>query len=736
MDVPAVNTPLHTLRRSLISRGMKSLIALILVMGAVMLYLLSTASENTPLFAADLSLVLLSGVVLVLVLMALVGYQLLALRRRLKARLFGAKLTLRLVLLFALVALLPGALVYAVSVQFLNKSIESWFDVRVEKALEGGLALGRTTLDNMLRELGREAESMALVLDGAPPRQRARVLNALREQSALSEVAVFNSEGQPVAFSSADAAALMPSPLPAAASRQILLQQPWRDVRQEGADALTLVVAVPLNTSDGTLALQLIQPVAAPLAQDMGTVQALYQDYQEIALARGGLKRLYGLSLTLALLLALLSALVLAILFSERLSAPLVMLAAGTRAVAQGDFSLRHPVRSHDELGVLTESFNTMTRQLADARAAALGNQKQLEAANAYLETILAKLSAGVLSFDREGRLRSANPSAGHILGVDMASLAGVPVADWAGRAPQLRDVGAAVQAALVAASPELWEKQLEVKEEGKVLLLRGSALQVGGDTGFVVVFDDITRLLQAQRYAAWGEVARRLAHEIKNPLTPIQLSAERLEHRLSDKLEPADAQILARSTRTIVSQVAQLKGMVDAFSQYARSPEMQLQQLDLNQLVRDVLALYEGARSVVTLALDETLPPVLGDPARLRQVIHNLLQNAEQAVASTTAARIRLRTGIEGSLALLEVSDNGPGFPSEILARAFEPYVTTKAKGTGLGLAIVKKIVEEHNGSIQLSNAGSAGAQVRIRLPLAAAAVQMQPAPGDVKVG
>lgn len=730
-----MTTPLHTIRRSLISRGMKLLIALILVLGAVMLYLLSTASANTPLFAADLRLLLLLGVVLVLVLMLLVGYQLLALRRRLRARLFGAKLTLRLVLLFALVALLPGALVYAVSVQFLNKSIESWFDVRVEKALEGGLALGRTTLENMLGELAREAESIAVALEDTGAPQRARMLNALRERGGLSEVAVFTADGRPLAFSSMDASALIPVPLPAAASRQILLQQSFREVRQEGGEGLTLAVAVPLNTADGTLALQLVQPVAEPLAQDMSTVQSLYQDYQEIALARGGLKRLYGLSLTLSLLLALLSALVLAILFSERLTAPLVMLAAGTRAVAQGDFSLRHPVRSHDELGVLTESFNTMTRQLADARAAALGNQKQLEAANAYLETILAKLSAGVLSFDGAGRLRSANPSASRILRVDLDSLTGIGVSEWTARFPHLSDVADAVGAAIADARPESWERQLEVKGEGKVLLLRGSVLQVGGDAGFVVVFDDITRLLQAQRYAAWGEVARRLAHEIKNPLTPIQLSAERLEHRLADKLDPADAQMLSRSTRTIVSQVSQLKGMVDAFSQYARTPDTQLQPLDLNQLVRDVLALYEGHKSVVTLALDDSLPPVLGDPARLRQVIHNLLQNAEQAVSSTTAARIHVRTTAEGNGALLEVSDNGAGFPPEILSRAFEPYVTTKAKGTGLGLAIVKKIVEEHSGSIQLSNASDAGAQVRIRLPLALVSALPLPAPGNLRV-
>ncbi|MCW5622400.1 MAG: PAS domain-containing protein, partial [Burkholderiales bacterium] len=350
--------------------------------------------------------------------------------------------------------------------------------------------------------------------------------------------------------------------------------------------------------------------------------------------------------------------------------------------------------------------------------------------------TILAKLSAGVLSFDQERRLRSANPSASDILATDLSVLLGERVDDWHLRAPQLTEVAHAMREAIVQARPDLWEKQLDLTGQGKVLLLRGSALQVGSDVGFVVVFDDITRLLQAQRYAAWGEVARRLAHEIKNPLTPIQLSAERLEHKLADKLQPADAQMLSRSTQTIVSQVSQLKGMVDAFSQYARMPEMQLQRLDLNQLVRDVLALYEGHKAVMTLSLDEQLPPVVGDSARLRQVIHNLLQNAEQAVATTDAARVMIRTGRDTQAALLEVIDNGPGFQPEILRRAFEPYVTTKTKGTGLGLAIVKKIVEEHNGSIQLSNAGCGGAQVRICLPLVASPLHPQPVQGDVRVG
>jgi two-component system, NtrC family, nitrogen regulation sensor histidine kinase NtrY len=731
-----VTSSIRTVRTSLLSRGMKYLIAAILFLGAVMLYLVLSASSNTPMFARDLPLLLFLGVSIVLALMVLVGYQLLALRRRLQAGLFGSKLTLRLVLLFSLVAVLPGALVYSVSVQFLNKSIESWFDVRVEKALEGGLSLGRSTLDYMLRELNAKADSMAMQLADARPAQLLAKLEALRDQAGVREAALFQPDGSLIAFSIGEGSRLMPSLLPVRAMQRARLQQPYREIESEESQPLRIRVVVPVNRLSGELALlQLVEPVPPTLARDAETVQAIYQDYQELSLSRSGLKRLYGLSLTLSLLLALLSALALAIIFSERLSAPLVLLAAGTRAVAQGDFSQRHPVRSHDELGILTASFNTMTTQLAEARATAMRNQQELEGAKAYVESILAKLSAGVLSFDSERRLRSANPSAREILGVDLEPLMGVRLEDWRERESRLAEIGAQVVLAIQTGGDESWEKQVELGDGLKVLLMRGSAL-AGSDGGFVVVFDDITRMLQAQRFAAWGEVARRLAHEIKNPLTPIQLSAERLAHRLADKLLATDAEMLARSTQTIVKQVAQLKGMVDAFSQYARAPETSLQPLDLNTVVREVLTLYEAQRPAITLELDGSLPAVLGDPARLRQVIHNLLQNAEQAITDRTSPRITVRTRLDGPAARLSVLDNGPGFPPEMLARVFEPYVTTKAKGTGLGLAIVKKIVEEHNGSIEIGNVPGSGAQVSILLPVARGAAQPARAAAGAQVG
>jgi PAS domain S-box-containing protein len=722
VDVNAMNMA-RIIRRSLLSRGMQFLLVLVLTLGAVMLYLLSGASANTPWFSSDLPLLLALGVGVVLILMLVVGYQLLLLRRRVNARVFGSKLTLRLVLLFALVAVLPGALVYAVSVQFLSRSIESWFDVRVDKALEGGLSLGRANLDSMLKELRRKADAMTLVLAERTTARQLATLNMLREQAAVNEATLLRTDGSVIAFSSAESTSLVPELPSPSVVRGVRLQKPYSAIEALGEGRLQLRVLVPVNDVTGaTLLLQLIQPVPTALARDAQTVQEIYRDYQELSLSRLGLKRLYGLTLTLSLLLALLSALLLAILFSERLSAPLGVLAAGTRAVAQGDFSQRHAVKSHDELGLLTESFNIMTMQLAEAQADAQRNQGQVTAAKAYLESVLGNLSAGVMSFDAEFRLRSANRSAEQILGVEVGELIGTHPDEWSNREPRLGAVGNVVREALVQTRDGPWETQVDLSGAAgqQVLLVRGSRLSLGAETGMVLVFDDITRMREAQRLAAWGEVAQRLAHEIKNPLTPIQLSAERLQLRLADKLTDDEAQILRRSTQTIVNQVAALKAMVDAFSLYARSPLPELQPLDLNHLTREVMELYESSRSAIRLELAENLPLVSGDTAKLRQVIHNLLQNAEHAVSHVSAPRIVVRTDSTDVGVQLSIRDNGPGFPEAMMGRVFEPYVTTKAKGTGLGLAIVKKIVEEHNGRIAVANDPPRGATVSIILPVA----------------
>lgn len=705
---------------------MKYVVFLAVALGTVLLFLLSRASSNTAAFSQNYTLLLVLNLGVALALMGLVGYQLWVLWKKLKRRVFGTKLTLRLLWMFALMALLPGALVYGVSVQFLNKSIESWFDVRVDNALEGGLSLGQSALENLLQDLVKKGEVMALSLADDPVSEHLTQLNRLREQVGVQEAALFSSRGKVLAISGGEKSSFLPDMPSASVLRQVRQQQPFSVIEPIADKGLYLRVVVPVNVltlSEDMRILQLLQPVPKRLASDAETVQAVYRDYQELSYSRLGLKRIYGMTLTLTLLLALLSAIALAFVLSQKLSAPLGLLAESTRAIAKGDFTQINPVQSRDELGALTLSFNRMTRQLADASAAVEKKQLQLEAAKVYLESILAHLSSGVLTFDEKLHLRGANPRAGEILGSDLSAMRGLPLLSWGSRDNVLQPLANAVAQHFDASDNQEWQQQIEFTggAGSQVLLVRGTRLPGTVDNGYVVVFDDITHLLQAQRDAAWGEVARRLAHEIKNPLTPIQLSAERLERKLADKLNTSDAEVLSRSTQTIVNQVAALKSMVDAFAEYARSPQLNLTRLDLNQLVREVLTLYESSGVHIDVALAPNLPAVNGDAALLRQVMHNLMRNAEDALADLPQAEIRVRTElVDESSVRWSIEDNGKGFPEVLMGRLFEPYVTTKSKGTGLGLAIVKKIVDEHQGRILAQNIEPHGARVCIQLPCA----------------
>jgi nitrogen fixation/metabolism regulation signal transduction histidine kinase len=692
-------------------------------LGGIFLFLLAAASANTSIFASHYPLLLILNAVIAAALLGLVGYQLITLRRALKGRVFGSRLTFRLLVLFAVLAVVPGALVYTVSVQFLTKSIESWFDLRVDTALESGLALGRSALDNMLSDLRSKARAMALELSDLPPAGQAKALDRMREQAGVDEASIIAPSGAVIASASREPTKLVPDPPPPAALRQVRAARDYAAIETVGEKGLRLRVIVPLGgttIADETRLVQLVQAVPPAFAETADTVQSVYRDYRELSLARAALRRIYLLTLTLTLLLALFAAIALAFILSRRLSEPLAELAESSLAVARGDFSRRPRVTSRDELGVLTRSFNSMIGQLDDARGAAEANRLQLEQANVYLQSILANLSAGVLTFDEGFRLQVANAGAARILGEDPAACAGGPLAGT----PALDTLAGAIREGFSeAAAAAPWQRQLDVGDRGLTLLVRGSRLP--GGVGYVVVFDDVSQLIAAQRATAWGEVARRLAHEIKNPLTPIQLSAERVQAKLADRLAPADRETLARATETIVNQVAAMKAMVDDFREYARMPAPALGTLDLNALVGEVLALYDHSHAKISARLDPALPLVRGDPTQLRQVIHNLLQNAEDALAGHADPQIEVRTERVGDRVRLAIADNGGGFAESIMKRAFEPYVTTKPKGTGLGLAIVKKIIDEHHGTVSLENragaAGRGGAAVTIALPLAA---------------
>ena len=689
---------------------------LLLIIGGIVaaagLFLLATASADVTLFARHYPLALALNTALAGLLFTIVVYQLIALARRHRARVFGARLTLRLFVRFALLTFVPGLIVYVVSVLFITRSIESSFSVKVDAALEGGISLGQQAIDQMILDLQSKARAAAIELADRPSAQLAMQLERARERLGVEEAVIVAASGRLVAGASADVTKLVPELPGAQALRQARIGRGYTSVDSAAGRPLSLRVIVPIESrgfADEARFLQLRQNVPPAFSKSAEAVEAAYRDYKELAISRDGLKWIYILTLTLSLLMALFVAVSVAVTQSNLLAEPLAHLAQAMQAVARGNFSRQAPVTSRDELGILTESFNSMTRQLDEARHVVEANRVALEAAKARLESILANLSAGVLVFDHELKLSISNNGAAAIL------------------ADELESFAEGMREHFVEHGDKDWQRELQLKGTGKTLHARGARLPKETGGGYVLVFDDITQLIQAQRATAWAEVARRLAHEIKNPLTPIQLSAERLEMKLANRLQPEEADTLRRSTQTIVNQVAALKAMVDDFTEYARLPAPEPEQLDLNALVGEVLGLYEDSNVPIIKRLAPGLPPVWADSAQIRQVIHNLVQNAQDSLDHTRSAganaAIEVRTELAGDRVRLAVSDNGGGFPEELMARIFEPYVTTKPRGTGLGLAIVKKIIDEHHGSVAIENRPSRGASVSVLLPLSKAA-------------
>ncbi|WP_323018940.1 sensor histidine kinase [Castellaniella sp.] len=740
------------------------------VSAMALLGLLVWSTGNASRYAQQYDLLLLLNGVLAVALMSWVAMLTIRLIRQIRRRQFGARMTARFTLYFTLIGILPGVVIYVLSVQFMSRSIESWFNVRVDSALEAGLNLGRAALDAQLTELTGRAHTMALRLNTASDAETALLITSLRESSNIDEAMVFTGTGRLVAFSSSAFGQLLPDLPPNSVMNQLRVSQGYAAAEADvtsgsgpTSTGLHLRVVIPLGSSADRLGspmglgsdtrwLQLIQAVPERIAHNASQVQQGFRDYQELALSRLGLRKLYGITLTLALILAVFAAVVVALAVSRRLVRPLLTLASGTQAVGVGDYRPLPEPPAREEVGQLTRSFNAMTRQLEEARRMVDRHRRQLEQSNLYLESVLSNLSSGVLVFDHAFRLSLFNQGAQSILHLDLRTCQGRPLETVEGALPlsQLIRQAFAAHSAVESTRP-YWQQQFEIelqqapdnerKKHVITLLARGTSLIMDGrEDGYLVVFDDISEVISASRTVAWGEVARRLAHEIKNPLTPIQLSAERLAMKLADRLNPDDAAMLQRSTQTIVNQVTSLKHMVDDFREYARTPPPQMQEIDLNALLSDVLALYgwdsaepgaarSGVRIDVRLADD--LPPIQGDPAQLRQVIHNLLANARDAASAHAApgtAEIRIQTRLiapedaTGHTSIrLTVSDNGPGFAPEVLHRVFEPYVTTKAAGTGLGLAIVKKIVEEHGAQVDISNRSEGGARLSILFSLQA---------------
>jgi len=710
---------------------MKYIVFTSALLGGLLLYLLSNASANTAASGEHYTLLVALNIALAVLLVLLIGVQLFSLYRNIRQRVMGSRFTLRLLGSFALMAIIPGLIVYLVSVNFLTRSIESWFNVKVESALEGGLNLGQTALEIMLADVKEKGESMATSLAFQPANTHFSMLNDLREKSGVQDATLFTPQGGILAVSSGDASSFLPD-LPSVTQLRQARQRIYGNIEPINGKGLYLRVLIPVSVQDisGEMRiLQLLQPVPKSLATTAEAVQDVYQDYQQLSYSRTALREVFALTLTLVMMLAMFTAVAIAFVLSRRLSAPLTVLAEGTKAIASGDYSTMLPAHGKDELGVLVQSFNSMTQQLGDATKAADKNRARVEAARGYLETILAHLSSGVLALNERSELRTFNEATVNILGVSLEGYVGFTPEKIIEKQPNLASFFQTIADSIQQENPQKSTQKEEVQVQielatahgKKIITLRGTRLP---DGGYVAVFDDATAMVQAQRDAAWGEVARRLAHEIKNPLTPIQLSAERMAHKLHNKLEEADAEILQRSTETIVNQVDALKKMVNEFSEYARSPTPHLESLDLNALIREIVSFYDVPKINVKLALTNTVCLIKGDSTMLRQVLHNLMQNAQDALASTLMPMIQITTSVDDGMLILTVQDNGGGFPAEMMLHVFEPYMTTKSHGTGLGLAIVKKIIEEHKGNIKIENvlsneANGSGAIITISIPL-----------------
>jgi len=707
------------------------------------LFLLSVTAQNSAEFDRLHNVLIGVNIAGAFVLFVLLIGNLIRLLREYRENVPGARLKARMVGMFVGLAVLPLIVVFYFAVQYINRGIDSWFDVEIEDGLGNAIELVRAVLEIQKRDNLTATQEIAHRLATVPERMFVFELSKLRRESGASEMTLFGNNAQILATSSDRSSASLPRP-PIDIMEMLTRENPYHVSLEDGEDGHYEIHTAVLFTVRGRAkpvgVIQAHFPVTERISRMAASVEASQNGYRRLEILREGLKVTFTLTLTVVLMLSLLAAIYGALVLSRRLVAPIQDLVAGTRAVAAGDFDTRLPSPTRDEIGFLINSFNDMTQRLAAARREASLSQALVEAERANLEVILARLSTGVVAIDADLRIRTANRASGAILNVDLENRVGQYLPDVAKDEPLLDQFVDVARVHLNAGETE-WREQIVLRGEvgRRVLTCACTALPGEGDKagGYVVVFDDITALLQAQRDAAWGEVARRLAHEIKNPLTPIQLSAERLRRKYLDTMSAEQAQILDRATHTIVQQVEAMKEMVNAFSDYARAPDMDIDRFDLDKLVHEVVDLYRAQDSDVTIVVtsDPSMPLLEADVGRVRQILHNLLRNATEALEHTSNPRIDVHAsaaefgGIE--FAQIKVEDNGPGFDTGAISQVFDPYVTTKPKGTGLGLAIVKKLVEEHVGTILAENRKNGGAIISIRLPINEAAREAMIAKG-----
>jgi PAS domain S-box-containing protein len=695
------------------------------------LWLLASAAQNSEKFEKWLPWVLLINITGMLTLAVLLAGKLARLVRDYRRHVPGSRLKGRTVAIFSALAVAPILVVYYFSLQFLSRGIDSWFELEVSQGLKDTRELSRAALEVREREFLQHAQLVAHSLSALPDFQLAASLDRERRESTAIEFTVMGAQARIIATSSDRPMDALPVPATDEMMLQLRRGRPYVSLDMDSVGGYVIRAAAPLNDSSGSgRVLIALYPVPQQLSQLADTVQRSYTQYASLVQLRRPLKSTLVLILSFVVLMSLIAAVYGAFFAAQRLVQPVQDLIAGTRAVAKGNYDTRLPLPGRDELGFLVTSFNDMTKRLGRAREETRRSQQAVEAERAGLAVILARLSTGVVSLEANLTVRTANQAASAILGIDLEAAIGKQFDESISDSPLFSQFLSAVKQRLQPSYSD-WREQIELlSESGKrVLMCACTALpnDVGGAAGMVLVFDDITTLLQAQRDAAWGEVARRLAHEIKNPLTPIQLSAERMRRKFLGSMNAQDAQILERATHTIVAQVDAMKQMVNAFSEYARAPDMHFSRFDLNQLITEVVDLYrvQDSSADLKLLLSKELPNISADRMRIRQILNNLVTNSFEALEGKVGARIEIETHVaddgarHGAAVAIVVSDNGPGFQRDLIGTVFDPYVTSKPKGTGLGLAIVKKIVEEHGGRIEADNRRSGGARVRILLPL-----------------
>lgn len=705
----------------------------ILVMGLFMVVsmtLLSAATENLSRFGRmHLALVVVNLVGLV-VLLGLIVVNVTRLVRQYRRKAIGSRLTTKLVVVFVVLSVAPVSVVFYFSMGFLKRGIDSWFDVRMEKAMEDALELSRMSLDLMMRELLRRTRGMSDALVGVSVSSAMLMLNDLRQANDATELSLLSNNGLVLATSNDDTLTINPQRPDDSILQEVRQNQSFTGLAPIKGLGLQVRVVVSVPSLEAGVAphiLYVLYPITDRISELAKSVESAYGQYKQITYLREPLKYSFRLTLSLVLLLSILTAIWAAFFSAQRLVSPIRILAIGTRAVAAGNYDKRLPDVSNDELGELVKSFSDMTEKLALTRDQAKLSQDAVEQEKAYLGAVLGRLSSGVITLDERMNLRVANASASQILEVDLSEILGKPLGNMLLQSEHLQGFVQQVTRHLQTDLKD-WREEIQLKQKTgtKLLICQGVRLKAEHmeHSGVVIVFDDVTTFMQAQREAAWGDVARRLAHEIKNPLTPIQLSAERLKRKLLHKVNTEDAVILERATHTIVQQVQTMKELVQAFSEYARAPQIALRPLYIDQIVKEVLDLYEeedfGVKFQAEFSADH--PEVAADPGRIRQLLHNLIKNAMESTKGVLHPTIHISVCRvpfkEGTAAQLRVSDNGHGVPEQLLKHLFEPLTSTQSKGGGLGLTVVQRIVEEHSGKLYAENNPLTGASFVVQIP------------------